>query len=242
MCQKIIKQAFNPKNTKSNLTPFSKDKRHALGIKLPGEGKESAAEAAARAEAERQATISANVGRINSAYAGRENQYADFIDALRKTYGTELTRQQTDASRQLKFGLARGGLTGGSQAVFAGQNLAREANQGTLTAESKAQGALADLRAKDEQSRLSMISLAQSGADIGDAATQTANALRANIGAAQSSNLASGLGEVFGGTAATYKAMQEAAALRRGLKSSELYASPFTRGSGATGAGLGGTF
>lgn len=223
------------------LGKFSPATKAVLGDSLVNPEDHSAEQAAA-AEAQRQAAISGNVGRINSAYAGREGQYTDFIDALRKTYGTELNRQQTDASRQLKFGLARGGLTGGSSAVFAGKNLAREANQGTLNAESKAQGALSDLRAKDEQSRLSMISLAQSGSDIGDAATQTANALRANIGGAQAANTASGLGETFGGTAATYKAMQEAAALRRGLKQSEIYAQPFMRGSGATGAGNGGTF
>lgn len=197
------------------------------------------AKAAAAAEAARQAAISENVGRINSAYAGREGQYADFVDALRKTYGTEVNRQQTDAARNLKFGLARGGLTGGSASTFAGGNLAREGKQAVLGAESKAQGALSDLRSRDEQSRLSMISLAQSGSDIGDAATQTANALRANIGSAQSANTAAEFGDVFGGTAATYKAMQEAAALRRGLKTSEVYAQPFMRGSGATGTGAG---
>lgn len=216
---------------------------HAAGVNSSTfKHKDHAAEQAAAAEAERQATISGNVNNINSAYAGREGQYTDFLDALRKTYGNELNRQQTDASRNLKFSLARGGLTGGSSAVFAGKNLTREANQGTLNAESKAQGAVSDLRAKDEQTRLSEISLAQSGADIGDAASQTANSLRANIGAAQSANTASGLGDVFGGTATTYKAMQEAAALRRGLKQSEIYTQPFTRGSGASGTTSPGTF
>lgn len=193
-------------------------------------GSDKAARAAEQAERERQARIAQNVARINAAYAGRERQYADFLDALRAHYTTDLNRQQAEAARQLKFALARGGLTGGSQAVFAGEELAREANRGAITAEQKAQGALSNLRASDEASRLSMISLAQSGQNIGDAATQTANALRANIGTAQSEGLASGLGDVFGGTAATYKAMKEAAALRRGLKDSEVYASPFSRG------------
>lgn len=194
-----------------------------------------AARAAEQAERERQARVGANVESINRAFAGREGQYADFLDALRSYYTSDLNRQQQDASRQLKFALARSGLTGGSQAAYAGKELAREANRGAITAEQRAQNALASLRAQDEQSRLAMISLAQSGQNIGDAATQTANALRANINAAQSEGLASGLGDVFGNTAATYKAMKEAAALRRGLKDSEIYASPFTRGSGAGG-------
>lgn len=194
-----------------------------------------AARAAEQAERERQARVGANVESINRAFAGREGQYADFLDALRSYYTSDLNRQQQDASRQLKFALARSGLTGGSQAAYAGKELAREANRGAITAEQRAQNALASLRAQDEQSRLAMISLAQSGQNIGDAATQTANALRANINAAQSEGLASGLGDVFGNTAATYKAMKEAAALRRGLKDSEIYANPFTRGSGAGG-------
>lgn len=194
-----------------------------------------AARAAEQAERERQARVGANVESINRAFAGREGQYADFLDALRSYYTSDLNRQQQDASRQLKFALARSGLTGGSQAAYAGKELAREANRGAITAEQRAQKALASLRAQDEQSRLAMISLAQSGQNIGDAATQTANALRANINAAQSEGLASGLGDVFGNTAATYKAMKEAAALRRGLKDSEIYANPFTRGSGAGG-------
>jgi DTW domain-containing protein YfiP len=91
------------------------------------------------------------------------------------------------------------------------------------------------LQSADEQSRLQMISLAQSGADIGNAATQTANALRANLSAAQNTGLANGLGDVFGATAQAYKAQQDAQARRRGLQDATLYANPFSRSTGSTG-------
>jgi hypothetical protein len=220
------------KKLNDKLGKFSPATKWMVGDAFVNPEDTSAQDAAAQ-EAARQKRISQNVTDINKAYAGRESQYGAFTAALRKQYGTDLGRQQTAASRNLKFNLARGGLTGGSVAVDTGRNLAREGAQATLTAESRAKAAEADLRSRDEQSRLSMISLAQSGNDIGNAAMQTGNALRANIQNAQATGQTQGLGELFGGTAATYKAMQEAAAMRKGLKYSEIYANPFSRGSGA---------
>lgn len=195
---------------------------------------------AAEMEAARQARISGNVADINKAYAGRGAQYDQYLTAVRKQLGDQLTRQQTDTSRNLKFGLARNGLTGGSAAVDSGKTLADEFSRGAIGVESKAQGAKASLQAADEASRNSLIGLAQAGGDIGDAAGQTASLLNANIGTARASDAANTLGDVFGGTAATYKSMQEAANLRRGLKDSAVYANPFTRGAGATGSSTGG--
>lgn len=185
-------------------------------------------EAQKQQEAARQTAISKNVTDINSAYAGREGQYNDFGAALRKQYGTELARQQGNTSRNLKFSLARNGQTGGSVAVDAGKKLGEEFNTGTLNAEHKTSGAVADLRAKDEASRLQMISLAQSGSDIGNAASQTASALRASLEGAKADNTASGLGDIFGGTADIYKSMQEASQIRKGLRYSSLYANAGT--------------
>jgi hypothetical protein len=192
-----------------------------------------AARAAEAAEAERQARISGNVADINKAFAGREGQYKAFADAVRRKYTGDLNRQYADANRNLKFELAGAGLTGGSVAVDQGRELSRQMTEGTIAAESKANEAEANLRGQDEQSRLSMIGLAQSGGDIGNAASQTANMLRANIDRGNSTIGA--LGDVFGSTANVYKQMQEARNIRRGLKQSEIYATPFTRGSGAGG-------
>lgn len=187
-------------------------------------GGNKAAAAAQQQEAERQARISGTVANINSAFAGREGQYSAIQDTVRQSLGKQLAKQQGDAARQLKFSLARGGLTGGSVAADTGKNLADEFNTATIGVEQKAQGAGADLRARDEASRLSMIGLAQSGNDVGNAAAQTASMLNANIGAAKADNAVNTLGDVFGGSASTYKKMQEAAALRRGIKDADPYA------------------
>lgn len=174
---------------------------------------------AERMEAERQARISKNVADINSAFTGREAQYQQYADALRKKYTGDLSRQYADASRNLKFELAGAGLTGGSQARDSGAELGRQMAEGTISAEQQVGAQEAGLRNADEQSRLNLISLAQAGGDIGNAATQAGNMLRANYDA--NANKINTLGDVFGGTAATYKAMQEARNLRRGLASSQ---------------------
>lgn len=188
---------------------------------------------AAEMEAQRQARTSANVTAINGAYTGREGQYKQFADALRTKYTNDLNRQQTEASRNLKFELAGSGLTGGSVAADKGRDLGREMAEGTVSAESKVNQAEAGLRGQDENSRLQLISLAQAGGDIGNPALQADSLLKANL---QSANggAAGTLGDVFGSTAATYKAMQDARNLRRGLTSSyeQIYGSGIGRAPG----------
>lgn len=191
-----------------------------------------AAKQAQEQENQRKAMVGSNVAAIDKAYAGREGQYTDFGGALRTQYGQELKRQQAEADRQSRFSLARGGLTGGSTAIDAGKELAREASLGTLNAERQAQKGVAGLRGADEASRLQLISLAQSGTDIGNAGVMSASALKSNIGNAQATNAADTLGDIFGGTAAVYKKQQDAAARRRGLSDSQIYGGAFTRGSG----------
>lgn len=196
----------------------------------PKQEAKQAAKDAATAEAQRQARISQNVSDINSAFAGREGQYQDFGNALRSQYDDALALQRGEAQRQNKFALARGGLTGGSAAIDAGRQLQRENDQGVLQAERQVQKGVADLRSSDEQARTQLIGLAQSGNDIGNAGAQTAAIMRANLQGAGTTNPAMALGDVFGQTAQTYRAMQDAAQRRRGLKEAQLYAGSFARG------------
>ena len=195
---------------------------------MPDEDK--ATKRAEQAEAARQAQISGNVQSINRAFAGREPQYAQFSQALRDRLNTQFNQQRAIATRQNKFALAKSGLTGGSAAVDAGRRLGREAQEGVINVERQAQGAAADLRSRDEQTRQQMIALAQSGTDIGNASQQTANMLSANLGSAQNIDLANRLGDVFGGTATAYRNAMDAAARRRGLTEAQTYARAFSRG------------
>lgn len=199
-------------------------------------GAGNAAAAAQSEEAQRAAGIASNIKNINSAFAGRGAQYDNYQQALQGQYQTELTRQQAIASRNNKFALARSGLTGGSAAVDAGKLLSQDEQRGTLNAQQQVQGSVAKLQASDEATRQQEISLAQGGGDIGDAATQTANGLRANIGNAQNASVAQSLGQVFGDVATNYTNMNTAAALRRGTYAGASKAALY----GGTLSGLGG--
>jgi hypothetical protein len=181
----------------------------------------SAQGAAQRAEAERQKRITATTGQINAAYdaPGRTKQYDDFLNAVRQNYTEDATRQKAVADRGLKFSMARSGLTGGSAAVDARRASGEEFQRGILQAEDKAQGALGDLKGADEQSRLQLIQMAQSGLD----ATTAAQRANASISSGAQTSLANakaqGLGDIFGSTIKTIGTQQEAAAQRRGQTS-----------------------
>lgn len=203
-----------------------------------GGGGGNAAAAAAQTEAQRQANISQNVNQIDTSFANRAPQYQQYLNATRNVYNTELGRQQGIAARNLKFGLARNGMTGGSVAADQGDELGREMAQGSIQAEQKAQSGLAGLQSQDNSERLQLISLAQSGADIGNVATQANDAQQASLGAAMSGSLASGLGDVFGGITNDVTNYNNAAAARKGYNASSLglYGN---QSSQATGSGLG---
>lgn len=191
-----------------------------------GKDQTRAAEAAERARTQQIAQAQTA---INAAFSGRQSQYDDFVNALRGEFTADATKQKGIADRQLKFSNARAGLTGGSQAADSGTQLGEEFQKGLLTAERKAQSSLADLVSADEASRSQLFSLAQGGASVGAAASQTANALRANIAGAKDKGTVEGLGDIFGNTYDLYTKQQEAAARRRGLKESEVYSDPFSK-------------
>jgi len=184
-------------------------------------------QASKQAAAQQQASqnqINANVAGINSAFANRGQEYSDYQKALQGQYQTELNRQQAIATRNSKFATARNGLAGGSAAVDAGTMLGQEEAEGTVNAQQQVQSAVAKLEANDQATKQQMISMAQAGGNIGNAAQMTADALRANIGNAQNVNAAQGLGDVFGNTTTAYNNEQQAAALRNGVLKGQTYA------------------
>ena len=195
-----------------------------------GGGGNDAAKEARRAEEERKAQVREATAAIDRAYAGRGSQLQEFLNAMRSEFRTDAFKQKEEADRQLKFAMARGGLTGGSASADAGTKLGEEFTKGLLQGERQAQDALGRLRASDEASRADLIRLAQGGADVTTAASQAARALQSNLEGARASSLVTGLGDIFSSTRDLYKRQQEAAARRRGLAESEVFADPFSRG------------
>ena len=175
----------------------------------------------AKAEAARQIAIKQGTAGVNSIFdaPARQAQHADFLKAMRDYYTQDANKQKGIADRNLKFSMARNGLTGGSAQADANTTLGEEYSKGLLGAENKAQGAYADLQQQDEQSRLNLLQMVRAGMDTTTAATRAGAELQANAGSAQASGMAQGLGDSFGGTADIYKSQQESAARRQGTLS-----------------------
>jgi peptidoglycan hydrolase-like amidase len=175
---------------------------------------------ATAAETERQSAMADATGRVNAVFdsPGREAQQTDFLEALRERYMTDANRQKRVADRNLKFSMARGGLTGGSAAVDANRTLGEEYSEGIVKAESGAQGALGDLKAQDEASRMGILQMIRSGLDATTAASRAGAAMQSNAQVASGRAFGEGLGDMFGNTASLYKTQQEAAERRRGEK------------------------
>ncbi|WP_423173070.1 MULTISPECIES: hypothetical protein [unclassified Stenotrophomonas maltophilia group] len=188
-----------------------------LGLTKTAKQGESAADVAARMEMERQERIREAQGRINQVFDNprRARDIADFVSATRSKLMEDLNRQNTDAARELKFSLARGGLSGGSVNVDQNRRLTDEYNRGLINVEGRAQGAGAQLEAADQDARARLIQLATSGLDATTAASQAAAGLRSNFENAKSQAFGEQLGDQFATIGGFVKNRREEAARRQ---------------------------
>ncbi|WP_313213876.1 hypothetical protein [Stenotrophomonas acidaminiphila] len=194
-----------------------------------GGGSNKAAQQAAQQEGLRQANINRSMQQINQIYGSpqREADINDFLSASRSFYRQNLDRQHDAADRSLRFAMARNGLTGGSASVDANRQLGQDYQQGILTADRLAQSAANELRNADETSRMNMIQLAQTGADMTTGANNAALSLRNNLAGARSQLNADALGELFSGVGTIAKASRDQAETRRANRDFyNLYYSP----------------
>ncbi len=197
---------------------------------------ETAEERAARLEAERQAQIRRTSAEVERLYGSpeRQQQYRDLYTSTRDLGMLDLNRQKTDADRNARFALARGGLTGGSRAVDVGARLGREYTDGLLDVDRRAQASMADLMAADQQSKNNLLALTQSGLDLTTATQNAASAMSANLQSGQATRLAGGLGDIFG-TAADLKKSSDEERIRRQAEQrygQQLYSPWFSYGGG----------
>lgn len=176
--------------------------------------------AAQQAEAERQAKIDAATAQINSLFASptREAQYADFLAANRGLYTKEVNDQHTDAVRDNKFALARNGQTGGSLAIDRGNQLGETFQKAIIDSERLAQGKDAELRGQDQQSRLSLTQMIQSGLDATTASQNASSAMANNLSSSSSTRTVQDLGDIFKQYATFYTKSADAKAQRQGDK------------------------
>ncbi|MGH6720048.1 MAG: hypothetical protein ACREER_12080 [Alphaproteobacteria bacterium] len=181
-----------------------------------GFGGGNASDQARRDEQQRLAAIQATQGRVNAVFdsPGRAADISDFVGAMRTYFNNQLAEQAADTQRNNDFALARGGQFGGSLQVDTQKNFAKDHTKGVLEVERRAQGAGSELEAADQDARGRLISLSTTGLDATTAAAQAAAALRTNLGAARSTQMAQGLGDAFG-TLRTFQDRSREAAERR---------------------------
>jgi hypothetical protein len=191
----------------------------------------SAANAANAANAQQQAAIQNSVNQINNAYssAGRQAQYQQYGNNLNQYYTNQVNENEANQARNVKFAMARSGLTGGSAATDANTQLQKDYTQGLLQASQQAQAGQSSLQQSDINAKNQLISLAQQGGNIGTIPGQVSAAQSAALGSAQNYGNANALGNLFSGTAQIYQNEETAAANRKAQQA------PFGSAYGASG-------
>jgi hypothetical protein len=177
----------------------------------------SAANAANAANAQQQQSIQNSVGQITSAYnnPNRANQYQQYQTNLQNYYTGQVNNQEAVNARNLKFAMARSGLTGGSAAVDSNTQLQKDYTQGLLGASQQAAAGTSALEQSDINAKNQLIGLAQQGNFTGAIPSQVAAAQNASLQSASNFGNANSLGNVFAGTAGIYQNEQTAAANRK---------------------------
>jgi len=185
-----------------------------------GSGSNNAQKQAERQERERQAAIGQSVGQINAVFdnPNRKREIDDFLGATREYYLGNLNQQKAENDRALKFATARSGLTGGSESIDRVRRAAEDYTRGVTEVDRRAQGAANELRSQDEQARMNLIAMAQSGLDATTASQRASTALQNNLAGNLASARTAALGDAFGGMADIYKRSREQAAERRGYR------------------------
>lgn len=164
-------------------------------------GSNKAANAANKQEQERTARIASTQAAVNKVFdsPGRQAEIDDVVNATRQFNTQDLTRQKGDADRQLKFALARSGVTGGSTQVDQQKTLGEDYQRGVLEVDRRARATGAELQAADQDARARLIQLATSGGDATTASRHAAEVMRTNLEAGRASATANGLGDLFVG-------------------------------------------
>jgi hypothetical protein len=177
----------------------------------------SAVNAAQASNTAQQAQIQASIDAINKAYSSPARTAG--TQAYGKALGDQLTQNVNDQeavnARNLKFAMARSGLTGGSAAVDSNTQLQKDYSQGLLEASQQAQAGTAALQQADNSSKNQLISLAEQGGYTGTIPSQSASATAAGLNTAQSYAGPAGLNNLFSGTAQIYQNEEQAAAQRK---------------------------
>ena len=138
----------------------------------------------------------------------REKLYNEQEQAVYDLNAKEVNDQYADAERANRFALARNGLLGGSSDVESNANLQEKTNEGLIQARALGQQAASDMRTADEQSKQSLIAMAQSGIDTGTAQQMAQAQLSANAQSALGQRGGATIGSLFDNLSQAYLTRQ----------------------------------
>lgn len=187
-----------------------------------GSGGAGRAQQEARAaEEQRRREIEGTQRRIETIYSdpNREADIRDVMEATRQYLQGDLDRQNTKASRETKFALARSGQTMGSVDADLNRDLSENYLRAALEVQRRANAAGNSLRQADQSSKLNLFSMAQQGLDMTTAVRQATESMRSNLAGAKADATQSGLGELFKDFGDIYKRSRE----KKGEASAEKY-------------------
>ena len=173
----------------------------------------AAAEAAAKAEAARQAEINATIGKINDLFSSPalQQQYTKYGQDTFNLLKNNLDTQTANEGRTLKFNLSRSGNVGGSEDVRQHGLLQKDYNAGLLSDSTQSQGAVAGLESADNATKNALDSMALNGLSATDATTQALAAQQEHEAQAKAGIMPQTADSLFGDLASIYANKQAGA-------------------------------
>lgn len=176
-----------------------------------------ATKAATAEEEKRRKEIADAQKRIDAIFGSSERQgdITDLENATREYLQSDLDRKKGDTDRQLKFSLARSGLSKGSADIDQNLRLADDYLRGILEVERRAKTAGTTLRSQDAETKAGLFSQVLGGLDTTTAASQATQALRQNVDISKSQAFQQGIGDLFGDFSDIFKSSKTASGDRR---------------------------
>lgn len=171
----------------------------------------SAAARAQQAQADqRDRDIQAATGQVNAIFndPARAQEIADYQNAVKQRQMMDLNQQFGDQNRDLKFAMARKGLTSGSEDVDLHDRMNQDYGKGVLQVTANAKQAAGNLRAADEASRSRLLTQVASGYGLTDANQQALSSVQSNLQSAQGSIAPAYFDQLFGAYSQIYNQSQ----------------------------------
>lgn len=124
-------------------------------------------------------------GALNDKSQAREQLYSKIGSDATNVAKTDIDKERMLTERELKFQLARNGLSGGSRDIDANRDVLDTYQQGILKASNIGTQTANEARSSDEKTRVNLINSIQAGLTSGDAVQQAYAGMANNATAAQ---------------------------------------------------------